>query len=143
MSQQEVVLLLGTNLGNKVQNLNDAKERIKNEIGTILTESEILETKPVEFVSSNNFFNFALLINTQFSPINLLKSIKKIEKDLGRIEDTLSTGTYSDRIIDVDIVSYNNINFKCNVLEIPHIKHLYEREFSMSILSNLKKIKHK
>ncbi|MFN8365222.1 MAG: 2-amino-4-hydroxy-6-hydroxymethyldihydropteridine diphosphokinase [Cloacibacterium normanense] len=63
--------------------------------------------------------------------------MKSIEKEMGREFDTSAVGGYSDRIIDIDIVKFNNINFESSKLRIPHHKHLYEREFSRFLLENL------
>lgn len=139
MSQYTTVLLLGSNLGDTKKNIENAKLQLQRNVGVILTESELLHTKPVEFASKNNFCNIALLIKTQFSPVKLLKSIKKIEQEMGRINDTKITGTYMDRIIDIDIVTYENLHFECGSLRIPHCKHLFERDFSASLLNSLAK----
>ena len=141
MSQQEVVLLLGSNLGNGENNIELALELIHAEIGDVLDRTEIVKTIPVEFVSNNIFCNIAVLIKTQFSPLKLLDSLKLIEYKMGRVEDTLILGAYQDRIIDIDIVLYGNLAFWSKDLQIPHQKHLYQRDFSMKLLNVLKNIK--
>ncbi len=134
MSQHLVTLLLGSNLGNSEKNLEIAIERIEAGIGELVQKTEIIKTKPVEFVSNNIFCNIALIIKTQFSPVTLLKSIKRIEQEMGRIEDTVSSKRYTDRIIDIDIVLFDDVVFYCNFLQIPHDKHLNHREFSRKLL---------
>ena len=79
MSQVPVLLLLGSNLGDRKKNILDAVRMLENTVGQIVRKSEIIETKPVEFCSFNYFLNFALLINTGLSPIRLLEAVKKIE----------------------------------------------------------------
>lgn len=138
MSQYEVVLLLGSNLGNPKENIKKALKYIENEAGNILKKSEFLETKPVEFVSNNIFCNIAVLLKTEISPIKLLKTVKTIEKRMGRLEDSGDKGFYEDRIIDIDIVCYSNLIFENKVLIIPHKKHLFERDFSKKLLIELK-----
>ena len=76
-------------------------------------------------------------MQTAHSPIKLLDEIKKIENEMGRIHDSKFFGEYRDRIIDIDIVSYEGIVFSCNRLEIPHHKHLYDRDFSIKLLDEL------
>lgn len=137
MSQNKVILLLGSNLGDKKNNIKIALSKIEKEIGPILISSKFLITEPLEFVSSNNFVNFATLISTHLSPIQLLKSIKKIEKDMGRRKDSKELGGYQDRLIDIDIITYSDIVFSCKELKIPHHKNLYEREFSKQLISEL------
>ena len=140
MSQHIAILLLGSNIGTKEKNINTALESLESAGCKILSHTKILESKPVEFDSCNNFCNIATSIVTQFSPIKLLHLIKKIERDLGRTEDTLVIGKYSDRLIDIDIVSYNNITYSTKKLQIPHFKHLNERLFSKQLLDDLEKL---
>lgn len=137
MSLHKVVLLLGTNIGNKEENLQRAIAKIEKQIGKVSFFSAREETAPVEFESPHSFYNIALFMHTDFSPFQLLKEIKKIENDMGRIQDSSQTGGYEDRIIDIDIVSYNNIRFWSGLLEIPHQKHLFERAFSKKLLAEL------
>jgi len=138
MSQHKVVLLLGSNIGDKKNNLDVALERLQ-EAGDIKQKSEYLTSDAVEFVSSNNFCNIAAIIFTHFSPIQLLNYIKKIEIDMGRHNDSRISGGYTDRIIDIDIIMYNDLKFISGRLEIPHEKHLFEREFSRILLKDLLK----
>lgn len=137
MSQQDIILLLGTNLGDRKKNILTALEKIEKRIGKIKKESKIIETKPVEFCSSNNFYNFAVMLGTSFSPIKVLKLVKEIECEMGREEDSSVIGRFSDRIIDIDIVKYSNLFFECSFLQIPHQKHLKERDFSKQIIEEL------
>ncbi len=137
MSHHLVTLLLGSNLGKQKDNIDLAISRIEKEVGELVGQSEIIYTKPVEFVSNNIFCNIALRIKTQFSPIKLLNLLKKIEVEMGRTDDSLITKGYADRVIDIDIVFYGNMNFSSRRLEIPHSKHVYEREFSKKLLLSI------
>lgn len=137
MSLHYVVLLLGSNLGNTKSNLNQAIAKIENCLGNIIKSSEMIETQPVEFESSNVFRNMALVLVTSHSPCELLKKIKIIEKDMGRNYDSMVLGKYEDRIIDIDIVTFNGIIYDSKKLKIPHTKHLLKREFSRKILESL------
>ncbi|WP_415329431.1 2-amino-4-hydroxy-6-hydroxymethyldihydropteridine diphosphokinase [Chryseobacterium sp. MMS23-Vi53] len=105
----------------------------------MLQISEFLTSDPVEFASSNIFCNIAMIICTDLSPIQLLDFVKSIEIEMGRICDSKASGGYSDRIIDIDIVKYNELKFVSERLEIPHKKHLFEREFSQILLNKLLK----
>lgn len=135
MSQNKVVLLLGSNIGDKKNNINTALNKLK-EAGDLLKKSEYLTSEAVEFVSSNNFCNIATIMFTHFSPIQLLNYIKKIEIDMGRVNDSIVSGGYTDRIIDIDIITFNGLKFTSKRLEIPHKKHLFEREFSRILLKD-------
>ena len=97
----------------------------------------MIETQPVEFGSINIFRNIAISLITTISPYSFLNIVKSIEKDMGRELDSSAVGGYIDRIIDIDIVTFNNINFESKKLKIPHHKHLCEREFSKALLDSL------
>lgn len=137
MSQHKVVLLLGSNLGDQKKNLETALDRLKAGGIEILQISEFLISEPVEFASSNIFCNIATIIFTHLSPIQLLDFVKSIEVEMGRISDSKANGGYSDRVIDIDIVKFNELKFISERLEIPHKKHLFEREFSQVLLNKL------
>lgn len=136
MSQHKVVLLLGSNLGDQKKNVELALQKISEGGNEISQTSEFLITEPVEFVSSNIFCNIASIIFTRLSPIQLLDFVKSIEIEMGRINDSKVSGGYSDRIIDIDIIKYDDLKFKSERLEIPHQKHLFERDFSKILLKD-------
>ena len=132
-----VVLLLGSNLGNAENNILLALSELENRVGKIIKKTKILRTSPVEFDSKNIFCNIAIDVQTIYSPIKLLDEIKKIESEMGRIHDSKFFGEYRDRIIDIDILSYEGFLFSCDKLEIPNHKHLYDRDFSRKLLDEL------
>ena len=138
MSLHYVVLLLGSNIGNTEQNLQNAIAKIENRIGNINKLSKMLETKPVDFVSNNIFRNIAVSLCISISPFLLLTEIKNIEKEMGRAQDSFAVGGYIDRIIDIDIVLYGDVIIQSKILEIPHKKHLLERDFSKVLLEEIK-----
>ena len=137
MYTHEAILLLGSNIGNTEENLLTAIAQLKKRGGKIIKKSKIQKTLPVEFESSCVFHNIALVYETSLSPVRLLDSIKEIEKEMGREEDSAVLGGYQDRIIDIDIVSYDGITFYSKRLELPHYKHLHCREFSKELLEDL------
>lgn len=134
MSHNQVILLLGTNLGDKYLNLQTARELIGSKIGEIIKLSEILETEPIGFESENNFLNQTIWVLTEFSPINLLNEIKLIEKEMGRIytKDKVE-GVYEDRIIDIDILTFNEIAYESKRLILPH-HQIFSRNFVKKLL---------
>ena len=132
-----VVLLLGSNLGNAENNILSALNELEKRVGKIIKQTKILQTLPVEYDSDNVFCNIAVSIQTAYSPIKLLDEIKKIETEMGRIHDSKFFGEYRDRIIDIDIVTYEGLVFSSDRLEIPHHKHLYDRDFSRKLLDEL------
>ena len=142
MSQHVVVLLLGSNLGDKKKNITDALEMIDSNVGKAIVKSQFLETNPIDFVSCNNFINFAIELKTNYSPIEVLRRVKSIELKLGRTLDSKALGGYQDRIIDIDIVNYDDLKFVSNHLILPHHGHLV-RLFSIELINELNKKKHK
>lgn len=137
MSLHYVVLLLGSNMGDTKKNLEKAIAKIETKIGKVANLSKILETEPKEFVSNKIFCNIAVGLYTNISPFSLLKEIKRIEIEMGRVEDSYILGKYTDRIIDIDIVKYDELKIQSAKLEIPHYKHLYERDFSIALVKEL------
>ena len=137
MSSNNVILLLGSNINFPEKNIDQAMLLIESRLGSIVAKSSKLMNNPVEFDSPNIFCNIAVLINTQLSPVLLLRNIKNIEHEMGRKEDSFAKGGYEDRIIDIDIVTFGNIQFYSNKLTVPHYKHLYERDFSQQLLAEL------
>ncbi|MEJ8582470.1 2-amino-4-hydroxy-6-hydroxymethyldihydropteridine diphosphokinase [Riemerella anatipestifer] len=137
MSQRKVILLLGSNIKNPKKNIEEAILLINKHLGNVIKKSKMLETEPVEFVSSNNFCNIALSLETDFSPIQILKKAKEIERYMGRVLDSRDLGGYEDRVIDIDVVSIGNITYKSRRLDIPHYKHVHERDFSQVLLREI------
>ncbi|WP_291069491.1 2-amino-4-hydroxy-6-hydroxymethyldihydropteridine diphosphokinase [Empedobacter sp. UBA5924] len=133
MSQNIVILLLGTNLGDKKNNLETAKNLINKEVGKIKKESNILENKAEGFTTPNLFLNQKIEINTSYSPFKILKKIKDIEQKMGRIYfKPKENESYVDRLIDIDILFYNKVLVNCNYLKIPHPQN-YSRDFIKSL----------
>lgn len=137
MSYNNALLLLGSNLGNPIENLEKAISAIESCCGTVVKRSKLLKTKPVEFGSNNYFCNIAMSINTHCSPVQLLSVLKRIERNMGREQDSSDLGGYHDRIIDIDIVKFNGISFRSEKLEIPHKKHLFKRDFSIELIKEI------
>lgn len=119
MSLNKIILLLGSNLGDKKNNLNIARNLLEKEVGAITKLTEELETEPEDFQSANAFLNQILYMETDLSPMRLLETIKKTEKEMGRTY--LPTDQkHQDRLIDIDILFFNQILFKSRNLLIPH-----------------------
>ncbi len=122
----KVYLSLGSNLGDKKSNLIEAIKQIESEIGTIKSISSIYESEPWGFNSSNSFYNLALSVNTKLNETDLLYHCQNIEKNLGRKNKTINS--YSDRILDIDILYFNNQITNFDNLQIPHLR-IYDRQF--------------
>lgn len=117
---------VGSNLGRRRKNIREALEKINLLKGTkIIKTSKLIETNPVGGpVGQPKFLNAALKISTNLSPLNLLKKLKTIEKELGRKK----TVRWGPREIDLDILFYGDKVINRKELQIPHPR-LFEREF--------------
>ena len=133
---KKVVLLLGSNIGDAKEHILIAISKLEK-MGRVIKRSGILKTFPVEFDSLNIFCNIAVIFETEYSPIKLLNAIKSIEKEMGRERDSSVYGEYRDRIIDIDIVMYDDIIYSCERLNIPHHRHLILRGFSRKLLKEI------
>jgi 2-amino-4-hydroxy-6-hydroxymethyldihydropteridine diphosphokinase len=122
------ILILGTNLGNRVENLKRAEELIEKLVGRILKRSRIIETAPFGVVNQPPFLNYGLLVDTYHPPFELLKLLKWIEKRVGRYR----TFRWGPRVVDIDIIKYGNLFVDTEELKIPH-PGLQCREFFKSI----------
>ena len=125
-------LSLGTNLGDRQKNISLALELIDREVGTVVSASDVIETEPWGFDSSNRFLNMAVKVDTRLQPLEVLHTTQEIERKLGRTHKT-QNGEYHDRLIDIDILLYDNLVMDTPELKIPH-PHMYEREFVMKPL---------
>lgn len=131
----KVYLGLGTNLGNKEDNLRLAIYKIKKQIGKVVSLSAFHHSEPWGFSSQNSFLNAALCIDTDLNPHELLKETQIIEKEIGRKNKSIN-GNYSDRLIDIDILLYDNLILKTDALTIPH-PLMTQRAFVMNPLSEI------
>jgi len=129
-------LLLGSNLGNREQNLLLAKNFIINNIGEIMAESDIYETEPWKMHNENKWFlNQVVLVETQFLPNDILEKIKKYEKLSGR-KSLPDKKSYDNRVIDIDILFYENQIINTKQLIIPH-PLLHTRRFVLVPLNDI------
>lgn len=130
-----VYLGLGTNLGDKYKNLNDAIRMLSNTVGEIEKISSIIETRPQGFISDNMFLNAVVKMKTSLTPIELLDVTQNVEISLGRSEKS-KDGIFHDRVIDIDILLYDDLNILTPRLVIPHPR-MKEREFVMIPLEEI------
>lgn len=132
-----VYLALGTNLGDRRETIREAVKRIGKEVGTVERQSSLLETKPWGFVSANDFINAAVRVSTSLSPRRVLETTQHIEREMGRTRKSTDR-QYHDRIIDIDILLYDDIEIDEPDLHIPH-PLMHERDFVMRPLQEILK----
>jgi len=116
---------IGSNLGNREENLNTAITRIGEMAGNILSVSSVYETEPWGFQSENKFLNMVVSIESVLGPRALLQTLLKIEESMGRQRTSVN---FSSRIIDLDILFYNSLVKEEQGLIIPH-PHIQDRRF--------------
>lgn len=127
-------LALGTNIGNKRRNMITAAALLAERVGDVLALSGFYETEPWGFRSENTFLNAALQLETALSPLELLKATQEIEIEMGRTQK--SNGAYHDRIIDIDILLYDDLVMQTPELTLPH-PLMHERLFVMEPLAEI------
>lgn len=131
-----VYLSLGSNLGDKEANIVQAIVKINEKIGAVVRQSSLLITEPWGFESDNAFVNCAVCCKTTLTPRRLLNATQRIEREMGRTRKSLviKDGTprveYHDRIIDIDILLYDDVTIDTPTLKIPH-PLMQERDFVM------------
>lgn len=131
-----VYLSIGTNLGNRVANVEHALDLINGQVGRIVRRSSNFISEPWGFVSENTFLNIAVAVETELQPLELLAATQRIERIMGRTHKSVN-GHYADRIIDIDILLYGNEKINLPELQIPH-PHIEERDFVRIPLQEIK-----
>lgn len=116
-SQHQVILAIGSNQGNRLENIERCLQLIHQEVGTVIKVSKLYETPSWGF-DSDAFYNCALAIHTFSSANKILAQVLKIEKRLGRIRSE-ELG-YQSRIIDIDLVAFDSAIIDSEKLQIPH-----------------------
>lgn len=130
-----VYLGIGTNLGDKRHQMETSIQYIKERIGNIISQSTLYEYAPWKFQSNHSFLNAVVCLQTYLSPQKLLIQTQEIEKDMGRQEKSREK-VYKDRLIDIDILLYDDLCIHEKNLEIPH-PLMTERLFVMEPLSEI------
>lgn len=122
-------LSLGSNLGDKESHLREATEKIGELIGAVVRQSTLYYSEPWGFESDNGFVNAVVLCLTPLSPRRLLRATQRIERLMGRTEKSVG-GVYHDRVIDIDILLYDDLHIDYPDLKIPH-PLMRQRDFVM------------
>ena len=117
MKQHQVILSLGSNLGNRLENIELCIWQLHQEIGTVIRVSKLYETPALGF-ESDSFYNCALVLHSPKTASQILAEVLALEQRLGRIR-TKTVG-YQSRIIDIDIIAYNEEIIDSETLTLPH-----------------------
>lgn len=137
MNQKEntVYVLFGGNLDNVLQSFLDAKAKIELNIGSVFTESSIYKSPAWGFTSTNDFLNQVIGIKTTHPAIAVLKQLLEIETELGRTRNTSVSG-FESRLIDLDILYFNQDIIETPELTIPHYA-ISDRRFTLLPLAEI------
>ncbi|MFL2647364.1 MAG: 2-amino-4-hydroxy-6-hydroxymethyldihydropteridine diphosphokinase [Candidatus Actinomarina sp.] len=126
-----IILSIGSNVGDRLKNIESSLKQL-SKICEIKKISSIYDSAPRIYEDQGNFFNLIIEIDYKNTPNDLLIDIKKIEKLMGRKK----TFRYGPRLIDIDIIFFNNIEIKDEELIIPHYDWM-NRRFVVEPLSEL------
>lgn len=132
-SQHQVILSIGTNQGNRLENVERCIQLIHQEIGTVVKVSKVYETPSWGF-DSEAFYNCALVLHTSHSSHLILEQALRIEKKMGRVRN-LDFG-YQSRIIDIDLIAFDAEIIDTESLQIPH-PLLQNRKFVLLPMQDL------
>lgn len=128
-------LAYGSNIGEKEENILNAYRMTEERVGRIVRRSAMMRSEPWGFKSDNGFVNSVACVETILTPYQLLEATQSIERAMGRTEKSHG-GVYHDRIIDIDILLYDDITLREPDLVIPH-PLMCERDFVMKPLNEI------
>jgi len=131
MDEYNVYLALGSNLGNRAANLKEAINSLSPQM-EVKAKSKVYETPPWGYIEQEKFYNQVLRVQTYLEPEPLLKHLKRLEVALGR-KASFQNGP---RLIDIDILFYDDRVVNTPVLDIPH-PHVHERGFVLLPLMDI------
>ena len=114
-------------MGDRAANLRGALDMIGEQAGHVLACSSFIETEPWGFQSENSFLNAVVAVDTPHAPYALLRITQEIEQAMGRTHKSVG-GVYTDRIIDIDILLYDDVEINDAELTIPH-PLMWQRRF--------------
>jgi len=124
---------IGSNLGNREENLDEALKLLKRIEGTVMVSfSSIYESEPMYLSAQPDYLNLAAKLSTSLSPLNLLEALLSIEGEMGRKREL----KYGPRVIDLDILFFGEQIVDSESLSIPH-PLLYDRLFVLKPLSEI------
>ena len=127
-----VYLLTGSNLGNRVENLNKATELITVRAGNLVACSKFYQTSPWGPLEQPDFLNQAVAVDAFLEPQQLMELLLGIEEEMGRIRSE----KYGPRNIDIDILFYGNKVMKTSLLQLPH-PEVHSRRFALTPLAEI------
>ena len=128
----KVVLLLGSNIGDRHANLKNAISSVEQELGRIVQSSSVYETAPWGNIHQQYFLNQAIIISSELTSQELMNTIVSIEEKSGRVRKI----KWEPRIVDIDVLFFNNETISTKTLIVPH-PGLHLRKFALIPLAEL------
>lgn len=132
----QTYLGLGSNQGNKKRNIDRAIRKIAERAGKVMRQSDYYYSAPWGYESEHEFVNVVIWVDTILEPMDLLRCLQEIEREMGRGQKTMN-GAYEDRIIDIDILLYEDSVIDLPELKIPH-PLMKKRDFVMKPLNEIR-----
>ncbi|MCB9224384.1 MAG: 2-amino-4-hydroxy-6-hydroxymethyldihydropteridine diphosphokinase [Crocinitomicaceae bacterium] len=120
MEKSKCYISLGSNLGDSILVLKKANNVIEARIGNVIAKSSLYRSEPWGFEADNDFVNAVIIVETELHPKQVLEQLLIIEKDFGR--ERKKTAGYESRILDLDIISYEQEVIHKEGLIVPHPK---------------------
>jgi len=127
-----VYIGIGSNLGNREKNCLDALKILEKKGIVVKKKSSLYETAPWGVTDQPRFMNMVVEVETELEPHKLLRTLKDIERQVGRGE----TFKWGPRIIDLDILLFNDLFLRNDILQIPH-PLMHKREFVLKPLCEI------
>ena len=125
---------VGSNIGNKLENCKKGVDSlIRSDSVTLKARSPYYKTDPVDYLNQDWFINYIIKIETSLNPFELLKRLKSIQKDAGRVSDAIRFGP---RILDLDIILFDDKVINSENLTIPHPR-MHKRRFVLKPLCDI------
>jgi len=125
---------VGSNLGNKIENCRNGIAALTRSGKTrVVDQSPIYRTEPVDYLDQDWFVNYVVKIETECDPLALLDTLKSIERAAGRVKDTIRFGP---RILDLDIILYDDLVLDDPRLMIPHPR-MHKRRFVLKPICDI------
>ncbi len=126
MQAKKIYLSLGSNLGDRSQNLERAIAALERENIRVKTRSSIYETEPRDVTDQPWFLNMVIECEAEYFPLQLLAILQRVERKMGRVRRGMPPR--GPRLIDIDILLFGTVKMKTAKLEVPHPRML-ERRF--------------
>jgi 2-amino-4-hydroxy-6-hydroxymethyldihydropteridine diphosphokinase len=134
--KEEIYFSIGSNLGDRLRNLQEAAERMGSRLGSLVVTSKVYESSAWGFESRYSFYNCCLCLESSLGPAELLQRMQSIERAMGRVRSTSGPAGYVDRIIDIDLIYMGDRVIRTPGLVVPH-PSLEQRRFVLKPLAEI------